>query len=202
MNHLKSNMLRRPGFWLLAGSALALTTLMACNSSSGSDPKEELCPDSYAAGSYDSLHVPLCVMADTGAALYEGFCTNCHNAGNGSAGFTPPHKNADFVQQNKYKMMQIVLGGYEDSLKVNGLWYTGGMPSFALDLSNHEVASVLTYIRVMLNDSTVGTCDTAHLVDGFATCQKTLRTVGTRKSDSVAVWEVKHVRDSIEALPD
>jgi hypothetical protein len=37
--------------------------------------------------------------------------------------------------------------------------------------------------------------------DGFARCQKVARSQAARDVDSVAVWEVKAVRDSISALP-
>jgi hypothetical protein len=204
MRHLNINPLRRPGTWFAGAAILAAFALVACNGGggNGSDPDAELCPDSYVAGSYDSLHVPLCVMLDSGAVLYDGNCTGCHGlGGKGQAGGVPPHANADFVQQNQRKLIEILLAGYSDSIKVNGLWYNAGMPAFAESFSNREVASILTYIHVALNDSTVGTCDANNLDDeGFATCVKTLRTVATRKADSVAVWQVKAVRDSINAL--
>jgi hypothetical protein len=200
MIDLKSKLLRRPGAWLMAGTMLALTSsLTGCfgSDSGGGGGYVYICT-----GPADTLCVDRTTLLDTGVVLYEGNCTGCHNNGYGSAGGVPPHINADFVQKDKNKrlLIEILLAGYSDSIKVNGLWYSGGMPSFMDSYSNMEVAGILTYIRVALNDSTVGKCDAKNLDSlGFATCKKTPRSDSERAADSVAVWEVKVVRDSILA---
>jgi hypothetical protein len=194
------SLFRKPGTWIAAGMMLAVASFTGCNKST--DPEPEGC-----ATTYDSLHVPLCVMVDSGEALYQGYCTGCHGIdGRGSAGGTPPHANADWFMNNKRKTIVAVLAGFGDSIFVNGMSYQSEMPSFGGAFSDREVASILSYLRAVLNDSTVTGCATYNPNDpstfdenGFAICQKTKRTEAQMKSDTVAVWEVKAVRDSIEA---
>jgi hypothetical protein len=102
---------------------------------------------------------------------------------------------------NRWRTIKILLAGTGDSLFVNGQWYYGGyMPPLGAGFTNLEVASVLTYIRVMLNDSTVVSCDSTVLTgEGFATCERIPRSQAERNADTVAVWEAKFLRDSINA---
>jgi hypothetical protein len=80
------------------------------------------------------------------------------------------------------------------------MWYMGSMPAHADDLTDVEIAGILTYLRSELNDSTVVSCNSDLFDDnGFAICQKTPRTVAQRSVDSVAAWEVKIRRDSLAA---
>lgn len=185
-------------------AALGLAAVLtACNKTSNPEPEPPAgCPETY-----DSLYTPLCVLVDTGMVVFEGNCTGCHQNGYGIPGATPPLINSDFFMNNRYRTMQILLAGTGDSLFVNGMWYQGSMPEWS-HLTNTEIAGVLTYVRSVLNDSTVTSCvtfnpnDTSTFnEDGFARCQKVARSQAARDADSVAVWEVKIVRDSINALP-
>jgi mono/diheme cytochrome c family protein len=203
MKPIKSHALRHFGLVALAGCALALAmTLAACNTSSTSSSGGSN-PAYTCTGPGDTLCIDREALIDSGTVLYDGYCTGCHGiGGKGTAGGVPPHANADFFLNNKRKTIEIVLGGYSDSLLVNGLWYNGGMPSLGEELSNREVASLLSYMRAILNDSIVTNCNAAAPDgDGFATCTKTARTPADIDSDSVAVWEVKAVRDSMLAHP-
>jgi hypothetical protein len=75
------------------------------------------------------------------------------------------------------------------------------MPAWGEYLGDLGVASVLTYLRSSLNDSTVVSCNSDSTdVNGFAICQKTPRLPADIAADSVGVWEVKAVRDSLAAL--
>ena len=44
-------------------------------------------------------------------------------------------------------MVQILLHGIQGTLTVNGVAYNGAMPTFGSQLSDAEIAAVLTYVR-------------------------------------------------------
>jgi hypothetical protein len=144
-------------------------------------------------------------LLDTGYALYQGYCTGCHGIeGRGSPGGVPPHANSDWFMNNKRKTIEAILKGYNDSIFVNGMPYYGEMPAYGSTFSNLEVAAILTYLRIVLNDSTVTSCTVYNQNDpstyddnGFPHCQKVARTYAQRAADSVRVSEVKAVRDSL-----
>jgi cytochrome c5 len=194
---------RKPATWLIAGALVTLATFTGCEKKT-TEPEE---PDYYVCTSAsDTLCIPREALADTGMTVYNGYCTGCHNlGGQGSAGSTPPHANADWFMNNKHKTIITMLAGLTDSIFVNGMWYHGEMPSFKDNLSNREIAGILTYLRTVLNDSTVVSCVTYNAADtstydvnGFPRCTKVPRTLAARNADTVAVWEVKAVRDSID----
>jgi hypothetical protein len=150
-----------------------------------------------------NVHIPRSRLLDSGAVLYTN-CAGCHGM-NGEGGRAPPHANADFVMNNRQLVIRLVLrGNHEDprtidTLTVNGVPYAGGgMPGWADYLSNFQIASVLTYIRAVLNDSLVTNCNPNVLdANDFPVCVKTPRSAAAIAADSVAVWEVKAVRDSL-----
>lgn len=159
---------------------------------------------------YDSTYMSRSAMLSVGDSVFNNNCTGCHGLeGHGVAGSTPPLANSDFFMADKRRVAEIVLTGLDDSVFVNGVPYTnGGMPPWGSYLDNQGVASILTYIRAVLNDSTVTSCEPYDVNDpetqdasGFAICVKTARTPTEIANDSVSVLEVKAVRDSLAALP-
>ena len=133
------------------------------------------------------------VLVDTGVAVYGLNCTGCHgNVGQGER--APQVANSDFVQQNRQRVIDILLAGNTDSLYVNGVRQDGGgMPEWGSSLSDLEIAGVLTYIRSVLNDSLVTGCTTGE----NPVCTKTARTQAEMAVDTVAVWEVKKARKDL-----
>jgi mono/diheme cytochrome c family protein len=146
--------------------------------------------------------VPRSVLISTGAVIFEN-CTGCHGMeGRGYAGASPPLANSDFFMANRRKTIEIVLGGYDGPLLVNGMVYQGSMPTWAESFTNAEVAGVLTYIRAVLNDSAITSCSSSAFdEEGFAICTKAKRTPAAIAADSVSIREVRLVRDSMGLPP-
>jgi|GEM_PF-3625371 len=142
----------------------------------------------------DSLHVPRATLLAEGEVIFQN-CTNCHGPeGNGNAGAVPPLRHSDFFMAQRLRPVSILLNGLETPITVNGLQYESTMPSFDF-LTNREIASVLTYLRVAKNDSTIVSCNPNSLdPDGFALCTKTPRNPAEVATDSIAVWEVADIR--------
>jgi nitrite reductase (NO-forming) len=100
---------------------------------------------------------PVAAAADaklaTGKAVYERTCAACHLPdGKGVPGVFPPLAGSDFFQQRPYEMAHIVLHGRSGELVVNGQHYNSVMP--AQDLSDDEVAAVINFVNVELNQGT------------------------------------------------
>jgi mono/diheme cytochrome c family protein len=144
----------------------------------------------------DSLYTPRAQLIADGSGIFDGNCSGCHGVeGRGNAGSTPPLANSDFFMAVRLRPAHILLNGLEDPITVNGLDYAGTMPNFS-HLSDYEIASVLTYLRAVRNDSTVVSCNATTLdEDGFAACVKTPRDPSAIATDSIAVWEVALVRN-------
>ncbi len=71
-----------------------------------------------------------------GAALFKQNCSACHQAaGQGVPGAFPALAGDRFVQGDPKAVAHLLLNG------------RGGMPNFREDLTNEQVAAVLTYVR-------------------------------------------------------
>lgn len=183
---------------LVLASALVLSfAFVACGPTGDEDPVvDNPCKDDA------TLCTPRATLVDTGEIIFQGNCTGCHGSdAHGYAGSTPPLANSDFFINNRHRTIRIVLGGYDAvPITVNGLNYEGSMPSWSTSLTNVEIAGVLTYLRTVKNDSTIDSCNALVLDDnGFAACTKVARSPAAMALDTVAVWEVKAVRDSLIA---
>ncbi len=83
-----------------------------------------------------------------GAAIFAARCAACHQAtGTGLRGVFPPLAGSNWVNGRDTTLMQILLHGIQGTLTVNGSSYNGAMPVFGTQLSDAEIAGVLTYIR-------------------------------------------------------
>jgi nitrite reductase (NO-forming) len=90
---------------------------------------------------------PLEVRMTRGEATYRGVCAACHQrTGEGLAGVFPPLAGSDYMQRPDDELARIVLGGLSGPITVNGQNYNGVMPGLA-NLTDHEIADVLTYVR-------------------------------------------------------
>lgn len=84
-----------------------------------------------------------------GAKVYETKCATCHGAeGKGMPPHYPPLANNQSIEMvSAVNPIRMVLnGGYPPGTKKNPMPY--GMPPFAQELSDVEVAAVVTYIRM------------------------------------------------------
>ena len=87
-------------------------------------------------------------MMKTGAQVYKDRCASCHqDNGAGVPRIYPPLANNEAIaMRNPVNAIRIVLnGGFPPSTEGNPRPY--GMPPFYQDLSDEQVAAVVTYIR-------------------------------------------------------
>jgi mono/diheme cytochrome c family protein len=87
-------------------------------------------------------------MFSEGRRIYERDCANCH-AGNGRGKppqYPPLANNQSIEMASAVNPIRMVLnGGYPPGTARNPMPY--GMPPFAQNLSDNEIAAVVTYIR-------------------------------------------------------
>lgn len=85
--------------------------------------------------------------AVSGAQVYAGKCTGCHQAnGAGVAGVFPPLAASPWVTGPEARLVQILLHGIQGPIDVLGTTYNGLMPAWK-SLSDEEIAAVATYVR-------------------------------------------------------
>lgn len=82
-----------------------------------------------------------------GRAIFLLNCSACHQAnGQGGGPYPPLAGNPDVKNVDSAAIIQTVLNGRTGPITVNGMQYGGNMPSWR-DLSDTEIAAVLTYVR-------------------------------------------------------
>lgn len=96
-------------------------------------------------------------LIGSGEAIYKNTCANCHGIqGEGKPGQFPAlANNANVIAPSPVNSIRMVLnGGYSPSTQ--GVPYPHGMPPYRTELSNTDVAAVLTYIRKSWGNQTSG----------------------------------------------
>jgi mono/diheme cytochrome c family protein len=90
--------------------------------------------------------------------VYEEHCLVCHQAsGKGVPSMVPTLVESDWVAGDEERLIRAVLEGLEGPIEVKGKTFRGVM-SAQPDLSDDDVAAVLTYVRQGFgNDSPVVT---------------------------------------------
>lgn len=84
----------------------------------------------------------------SGAAIYASLCLACHQAtGKGLPGVFPPLAGSEWVLGQERTLIAILLHGINGPIEVAGQPYSGAMPSFGAQLSDAELASLLTHLR-------------------------------------------------------
>lgn len=88
------------------------------------------------------------VAASNGATVYTTNCSSCHGAaGKGVAGAFPPLAGNPHVTGAAKSVIHTVKYGLTGSITVAGSPYNGTMPPWGAQLSNDDIAAVITYIR-------------------------------------------------------
>lgn len=83
-----------------------------------------------------------------GKALFAAKCAACHQAtGLGSGPFPPLAANPDVTGADTAGIIATVLNGRNGPITVSGREYGGAMPAWKGQLTNAEIATVLSYIR-------------------------------------------------------
>lgn len=85
---------------------------------------------------------------DRGKEVYLLQCLACHQIdGGGVANLNPPLDGATAVKANdKARLIRIVLQGLTERKEIDGEFYANNMAPHP-DLSNQQIADVLTYVR-------------------------------------------------------
>jgi mono/diheme cytochrome c family protein len=84
----------------------------------------------------------------SGAEVFAARCAACHQSGGtGIPGAFPPLAGSAWVTGPDVTAVRILLHGIQGPLTVNGAAYNGAMPAFASQLSDEEIAAVLSYVR-------------------------------------------------------
>ena len=83
-----------------------------------------------------------------GKAVYAGVCLPCHGMeGKGQPGSYPPLAGSEWANGGEAWPVRIVLHGLRGPVEVNGDKFAGEMPALGGQLSDAEVAAVLSYVR-------------------------------------------------------
>jgi mono/diheme cytochrome c family protein len=83
-----------------------------------------------------------------GGVLFATLCVACHQAsGQGLPGVFPPLAGSEWVRGKDTTAAAILLHGINGQLTVKGNVYNGAMPAFGEQLSDEQIAAVLSYIR-------------------------------------------------------
>ena len=86
--------------------------------------------------------------AANGMQLFAANCQACHQAnGQGLPGVFPPLAGSEWVRGDERVLSQILLHGLSGRVEVLGKTYQGSMPAFGSQLSDNEIAAVLTHVR-------------------------------------------------------
>jgi cbb3-type cytochrome c oxidase subunit III len=89
-----------------------------------------------------------------GKALFLVNCAVCHQSnGRGGGPYPPLAGNPDVNAVDSGNVIQKVLNGRTGPITVNGVQYGGNMPSWRDQLSNAEIAAVLSYVRSTWNNN-------------------------------------------------
>ena len=88
-----------------------------------------------------------------GEAVFRANCLSCHQAnGSGVPMLAPPLQKTTYVLGSKSRLIGIVLNGFNEDAEIEGEYYSNPMPAFP-QLSDQEIADVLTYIRSHFQNS-------------------------------------------------
>jgi len=83
-----------------------------------------------------------------GASVFANRCAACHQAtGLGLPGAFPPLAGSEYVLGEEESVVRIVLRGLTGPVTVKGQTFNGAMPAWVDQLSDAEIAAVLTYVR-------------------------------------------------------
>jgi cbb3-type cytochrome c oxidase subunit III len=86
--------------------------------------------------------------ASDGQAIFVTKCAACHQAsGLGSGPYPPLAGNGDVTAADTSTIVATVLNGRSGPIQVNGKTFSGAMPAWKDQLTNDDIAAVLSYVR-------------------------------------------------------
>jgi len=107
---------------------------------------------------FDTRYDPAAATAAGGPKVYDPIakgkrvftnnCQVCHQqTGSGVPGVYPPLAGSDWVGKSPKVLARIVLNGLAGEITVNGNKYNSAMTPFGTQLTDKEIAEVLSYVR-------------------------------------------------------
>ncbi len=145
-------------FTIVGLSIFAQVTTMAKQAAAPASPPESVVLSSEEASTASSGAAPGASNSGptnaNGAKVFASNCASCHGAqGQGMPGAFPPLANNPVVIGDPNKVIGIVTGGLHGQISVGGMSYNGQMPAWKGQLSNKDMADVITYIRAGLGSN-------------------------------------------------
>ncbi|HEY5365359.1 MAG TPA: cytochrome c [Casimicrobiaceae bacterium] len=112
------------------------------------------CAKSSQSSSSAASAAPVAAVAQNGAEasdggkVYQTNCASCHQArGQGLVGTFPALAGNPVVVGDPKTVIHILKFGLSGPLSIEGHKYNGMMPAWAQQLSDADIASVITYVR-------------------------------------------------------
>ncbi len=89
------------------------------------------------------------VLLAKGRQVYNTYCSACHQPnGRGTPGQFPPLAGSDWVlTEGPNRIIRIVLDGMQGPITVNGVEFNNAMLPWREQLTDEDIAAVLTFIR-------------------------------------------------------
>lgn len=135
---------------VIAGLLAAALVVSGCSKNSSSSSSTTTSADTSQAESA----APSSAATSAGAATVDGSkvfatnCSSCHQAqGQGVPGTFPPLAKNPAVTGDANAVIKVVKNGLTGKITVNGQTYNGMMPAWKGNLTDPEIAAVITYIR-------------------------------------------------------
>jgi nitrite reductase (NO-forming) len=136
---------------LVVGALVALTTVLAaCSNSANSaaNADNDAAASASAAPAATSAVAQNGASANDGAGVYSTNCSSCHQTnGAGLPGAFPPLVNNAVVTGDPKNVIHIVKFGLSGKIQAGSQTYNGTMPAWGQNLSDGQIASVITFIR-------------------------------------------------------
>ena len=129
-------------------AALLLIAMVAACAKSSDSASASSSPAASSAAATAPSPVQNGAMADDGAKVYAQNCASCHQPnGQGVAGTFPPLDGNAVVVGDATALIRVVKYGMSGKITVGKTDYNGMMPAWGQQLTNADIASVVTYIR-------------------------------------------------------
>jgi mono/diheme cytochrome c family protein len=132
-------------------AAVLVLTLAACAKGSNNASTQA------AASASAAMQADNPASASDGATVYLENCSSCHQTnGEGVAGAFPPLAGNPVVTGSPVTAIAIVKNGLEGKIVVHGNAYSGIMPAWKKQISDQQIAEVISYIRSAWNNNSGG----------------------------------------------
>lgn len=119
--------------------------LVGCYAFVGDDAPPEWEPDPKDVAAQQGA---LPTAGGPGAAVFNAKCAVCHQmTGEGIPGVYPTLKGSALATGDPSLPIRVVLHGFQGPIERNGRTYNGVMQPWQNELSDQEIADVLTYVR-------------------------------------------------------